>query len=208
MSRKRRILSHYEPRLEASLDDFQVLDWASLASQEARFAALADNVPLDGGSLLDVGCGLGDLWAFLKRRPIPVDYTGVDISDNMLSAARRRHKDVRFVCADIFADAGEGDCPFKPGSFDVVFASGIFNLNLGNNMAFVPAAVARLRSLSRRYVVLNLLHVRTPGQHRRYAYYDPAAVLGEIGSADWQSQVLEDYLPNDFTVISRRKQDR
>jgi len=205
VSRTKKILKHYEPRIDSDLANFEILDWASGASQTARFAALADNVPLSGKSLLDVGCGLGDLWAFLKQRSLEVDYTGVDISEKMLSAARKRHENIRFVCADLFADCGQDSIPFGPGTFDVVFSSGTFNLNLGNNISFLPAAIDRLREFSHQYIVFNLLHIRTPQQSSRYAYYDPAVVMEQITLDQWSTQLLEDYLQNDFTVICRRQ---
>jgi len=201
MSRRRRILDHYEPRIDASRASHEILDWASASSQRARFAVFAENVRLGGKSLLDVGCGLGDLWAYLKERHIVVHYTGVDLSQKMLNEAARRHGDARFVCADLFDGLATGAGLDADASFNVVFCSGIFNLNLGNNSTFLAGAVSRLKALARECVVFNLLHIRAGGPDRRYAYYDPPAVLAVAGSDGWQVRLLEDYLPNDFTVI-------
>lgn len=204
MNRKKRILQHYEPRIDTGRDNYDILDWASAASQAARFAALVDNVDLDGKSLLDVGCGLADLLTFLDERGISVDYTGLDLSERMLAAARQRHGRGRFVCADIFSPRTQDDGPLKGQSFDIVFCSGTFNLNLDNNPLFLPQAVSRLRPLARKYLVFNLLHHRAQGSDRNYAYYDPAKVLAGVAAAGWRCRVIEDYLPNDFTVICRR----
>jgi len=200
MSKKRNILRHYEPRIRRSRENYDVLDWASAASQQARFEVLVQNVDLDGRSLLDVGCGLGDLWAFLRARRIDVEYTGVDLSGKMIRAARRRQGGGRFIQADVFAE----DNPFGPRSFDVVFCSGVFNLNLGNNRRFLTGAIGALMDLAREHVVFNLLHVRAEVQPDRYAYFDPADVAAAIAKHGWDIRVLDDYLPNDFTVIARR----
>ena len=132
MSKKKDIGRHYEPRLRALRESYEILDWASPVTQEARFAVLADNVDLPGKSLLDVGCGLGDLWAYLRRRRVEVEYLGVDILEKMVAAARQRHPEARFEQADIF-----GADTYEPAAFDVVFCSGAFNLNLGNNLGGV-----------------------------------------------------------------------
>jgi len=194
------IRSHYEPRMLPERPSHEVLDWASAASQQARFEVLYREVPLGGRSLLDVGCGLGDLAGFLRKRCLEVDYTGVDLLARMVESCRQRFPDGRFLQADIF-----NDDQFPPGSFDVVFTSGIFNLDLGNNLAFLPVAVRRLLDLSRQYTVFNLLHARAPNKLPGYFFYDPAAVLAFLAGEPCEIRLVDDYLPNDFTVICRKK---
>lgn len=198
MSHRKKILSHYEHRIRPGLDGYEILDWASAASQQARFDVLADQVDLANRSLLDVGCGVGDLWAYLHSAGLAVRYTGVDISEKMIAEARRRHPQAEFLCGDPFADgvlAGQ--------MFDVVFCSGIFNLNLGNNRVFLPQAVGRLMTHVRERLVFNLLHVRAPWQEPTYAYYDPHEVLDTLGAMGLAACMIDDYLPNDFTVVCR-----
>ena len=193
------IRNHYEPRLRKYRRNFEILDWASPKSQQARFAVLAGQVDLQGKTLLDVGCGLGDLWTFLKDRGIRPAYTGLDILETMIQAARKRHPDARFLAADVFAKD-----VFPPGAFDVVFCSGALNLNLGNNRQFLPHAIARLLSLASQCLVFNLLHRRAAFQEDTYAYSHPQDVLAILQPLGCQPQVLDDYLHNDFTVICRK----
>jgi len=196
MKRKRAIHSHYEPRISPYRAGYDILDWASPESQQARFKVLGENISLAGKSLLDVGRGLGDLCGFLKDRKIAVDYTGVDLIAKMVEAARQRYPDGRFVCADIFQED-----TFQPEQFDVVFCSGAFNLNLGNNREFLPVAIRRLLELSREYVVFNLLHHRARGTDGRYFYFDPEDVRRLLAPTECEMRFIDDYLPNDFTAI-------
>ena len=196
MSRKRKIRRHYRRRITPRRENYDILDWASAESQQARFAVLGREVDLAGRSLLDVGSGLGDLWAFIKDHHIDVDYTGVDILEEMVGAAERMHPDATFVQADIFADD-----PFGDKRFDVVFCSGVLNLNLGNNRRFLPVAVARLLHFAREAAVFNLLHVRQAGSDKTYFYHDPADVMSLLGGLDCRLRMVDDYLPNDFTVV-------
>lgn len=61
----------------------------------------------DGDAVLDVGCGNGELLSALKKKA-DVRAFGVDISENMIAAARERHPDCTFFaqpCAPLgFAD--------------------------------------------------------------------------------------------------------
>lgn len=200
---KTRIRAHYEPRISPHRPNYDILDWASPQSQRARFRVLADNATLQGRKLLDVGCGLGDLRAYLLEHHIAADYTGVDISEKMVQAARQRHPDGAFICADLFEES-----PFPPKSFDVVYCSGIFNLNLGNNLEFLPRAMRRLFDLSGRDVVFNLLHRRAQGGDQKYFYHSPKEVLEILAPLGWRMNLLDDYLPNDFTIVCQRPQDR
>ena len=218
MSRKHEIRRHYEKRLRPGRDNYDVLDWGSATSQRARFSVLVENVfakkppkklakdsakdfakKLAGKSLLDVGCGLGDLLSFLQERGIDVDYTGVDLSEKMLDAARRLHGDAQFVCTDVFA----GQAP-PPGQFDVVFCSGALNLNLGNNREFLPQAIEALLRPAREHAVFNLLHVRARTPDERYFYHDPEEVLPIVRSLGCRARLIDDYLYNDFTVICEK----
>ena len=199
----RQIRAHYEDRISRRRENFDVLDWGSAASQLARFDVFISNVDLPGKTLLDIGCGLGDLWARIKERNIPVSYTGVDILEKMVRAASSRHDDAEFICVDLFADQGDQSQAerFGENSFDVVFCSGAFNLDLGNNRRFLPIAVARMFQLAGQCVAFNLLHERAKTPEEGYFYSKPADVLKIVRPYGWTVRILDDYLPNDFTVI-------
>ncbi len=201
MSKDRHIRDHYEPRITPERETYDILDWGSAASQRARFGALADNVDLAGKSILDVGCGLGDLLAFLADRGLETNYTGVDIVAKMIAAARQRQPAGRFICADLFT--AETPDEFAGKKFDVVFCSGTFNLDLGNNRRFLPRAVGRLLELACEYVVFNLLHDRADDKYDHCAYFDPAEVLTVLHPMADDIRLIDDYLHNDFTVICR-----
>jgi len=200
MSKRDAIHAHYDHRFSPDKANHEVLDWASAASQRRRFEVLTENVDLRGLSLLDVGCGLGDLLAFLQQRRIEVDFTGVDILQRMVDHCRDRFDTGRFLRADIFSDDA-----FAPGEFDLVFVSGAFNLDLGNNLEFLPTAIGRLMELSGRYVAFNLLHARWPNHEPGYFFYEPDFVLRLLARHEVDVKLIDDYLPNDFTVICRKK---
>src|SRR5919109_5069282 len=77
------------------------VDWQSMAAQRARFAAVLAVGDLDGATLLDAGCGLGDFYDYLRERGIDARYTGCDLSTPHIEAARTAYPDARFVAADV-----------------------------------------------------------------------------------------------------------
>ncbi len=198
------IRNHYENRISPERDHHDVLDWASAESQLKRFEVLSANVNLEGKTLLDVGCGLGDLFRFLKDQRIKVDYTGVDLLQKMVIAANKKNPDGLFIQADVFVE--ETLPPELEKKIDVIFCSGIFNLNLGNNVEFLRLAVGKLLKLTDEYLVFNLLHKRAAGPDRKYFYFDPDVVLELLDNFECETTILDDYLPNDFTVICKKIQ--
>ena len=194
-----RIRRHYTPNLRRGGANHEVLDWASAESQQARFEVLAREVDLAGRSLLDVGCGLGDLAGFLQERGIEVNYTGIDVLPEMLERARLAHPQLPFVEADLF----QGDSPFAAKSFDVVFCSGALNLNLDNNLAFAARALPTMFALCRQALVVNFLHARARAYDARYFHYDPAEMVDILESLCASVRLVDDYLPHDFTLIAR-----
>jgi SAM-dependent methyltransferase len=81
---------------------------------------LVDESPLDGFSLLDVGCGIGlysTLFARYGRKRI--DYSGCDFSQAMVDAAVAQNPDRPFTRADARL------VPFGDKSFDVVWISAL-----------------------------------------------------------------------------------
>ena len=199
MSRKDRIRAHYAPRIQPGRESYDIVDRAGRRSQFARFSVFVRNIDLEGKSLLDVGCGVGDLWGFLRERGVNVRYRGVDILERMVEAARARHPQAEFVCADLF-----GEDPLGGEQFDIVFSSGAFNLDLGNNREFLPGAVSRMLQLAGEAVVFNLLHIRTEKKYDRCVYFDPAEIVRLLEPLPCEIETLDDYLPNDFTVICRK----
>jgi SAM-dependent methyltransferase len=199
MKRFDTIRTYYESNMGKGLPDYCILGWESEEAQNMRFEILANCLELGNKKLLDVGCGTGNLLSYLANRGIKVDYTGVDILQCMIDLASNKNLEGDFYCVDIFKEAF-----FKNNSFDVVYASGIFNLNLENNKDFLLHALNLFLDLSKEAVVFNLLHHNSPDKEDQYYYFNPEelnAMLDKLGEKVKKVNLVENYLQNDFTVI-------
>ena len=91
--------------------------------------------PSDGESVLDIGCGTGDLVEHLSN----VRYVGHDPSAEYIAAA-----DERFGANATFLVGGVGEVPLDPESFDLAVAKGVLH-HLDDDIAralFEEAAAA------------------------------------------------------------------
>ena len=67
---------------------FDATLWSSREGQQLRFDVAMDLVGFDRHSVLDVGCGVGDLALHMIERGVPFTrYTGLDALDGMIEAA-------------------------------------------------------------------------------------------------------------------------
>ncbi len=196
------IKSYYEPKLKEFKEDYKVLGWETKEAQMKRFEILKDNVDLNGKKVLDVGCGLGNLFEFLEANDISVDYTGVDILEQMIIKAEQKNTGGNFLCIDIFKEK-----VFPDGFFDVIYASGIFNLKMSDNMAFLKKALTVFLTLSNDMVVFNLLNEKSDDKEDKYFYYNQDHIkkaLQDLSVLLEKICFVENYLLNDFTVIIKK----
>ena len=74
----------------------------------------------EGDKVLDLGCGNGRLYEFLKDKKI--DYTGVDSSERLLGLAKEKHgKGAKFVKGDALS------LPFPDESFDKIISIAVLH---------------------------------------------------------------------------------
>ncbi|MBI9103012.1 MAG: methyltransferase domain-containing protein [Spirochaetales bacterium] len=202
MNAEEKMRSHYYPRLEEFEETHKILDWESREAQFARFRVLTENIDIANKSLLDVGCGCGDLFQMLKEDGIDVNYLGVDILPAMVEKASELHKDGQFLCVDLFKDKS-----FCTRTFNLVFTSGIFNLNLNNNMEFFQSALIKFSEIADEYLVINLLDEGSPDRDDNYFYFNPENAAAMVQGHGWDVEIVRGYLSNDFTLIGKNNPD-
>ncbi|HZQ72216.1 MAG TPA: class I SAM-dependent methyltransferase [Burkholderiales bacterium] len=181
---------------------YRALGFGRRSSQEKRFGALLGLGSFHGRSLLDAGCGFGDLLEWLQGRGVRPQYTGFDLCAPMIERCRKRFaaqgSSARFLVADALG--------FEPeaGPYDYVVASGIFGLAARGTRARIRPTLERLFALCRRGLAVNFLSARAPRRSAARVYVDPAEML-ELGLGLTPAARLDhSYLPNDFTLLLYR----
>jgi SAM-dependent methyltransferase len=186
----------YEDNVRRFGFDHRGLGFRTRSSQARRFEALLGLGAFDDRRLLDVGCGFGDLLAFLLERGIRPRYTGVDICAPMIDRCQERFA----VREGIFAvaDALEYQ-PAEP--FDYVVASGVFGFDAPGARERVWPTLERLFHWARLGVAVNFLSKRSPKPVAGRLYVDPAEALEWGFSLTPAARIDHSYLPNDFTLF-------
>lgn len=186
------------------------LFWSSREIQHKRFEVLVRVMEIFPGavarpSVLDVGCGFGDLWNYCKDCGIDVDYYGIDLSPDMVKSASCQNPGIKAGQGDIF------DLDPQPRSHDFVFLSGALNEVVDDLPSqkgdYARATIRRMYQACRCAVAFNLLDARHEWTASRpdLQSFDPGEILGYCREFADEVQMLEGYLDNDFTVYLIRR---
>jgi len=91
------IKAYHEERIARfGADASEALGWKACSKQPSRFLDFEQLGDFNGRSVLDIGCGHGDLIDFLSERTENFSYTGIDQAEEFLRIALQRHsKDSR-----------------------------------------------------------------------------------------------------------------
>jgi SAM-dependent methyltransferase len=179
---------------------YRALGFGRRSSQERRFGALAALGDFDGARLLDVGCGFGDLLAWLRARGVQPRYTGLDFTASMIERCRKRFADgeARFLVGDALTWEADGE-------YDYVIASGIFGYHAKDTRARIQPTMERLFAIAGRGLAVNFLSgcaaTRSPGR----LYVHPADVLAYALRLTPAVRLDHTYMPNDFTLCLYKK---
>jgi SAM-dependent methyltransferase len=162
---------YYESRLAEHGPTARGVDWNSEDSQRVRFGDLYRLLDADpDASVLDYGCGYGALAQYARERGHRGAYTGFDLSEGMIAAARE--------------SAGSEGCTFVSRHealpvVDYTVASGIFNVRQSVPVEawrpYVLETIGDLARLSRRGFGFNALSTYSDPERRRddLYYADP-----------------------------------
>lgn len=177
----------YKTKFGNNIDQIKTLGWGSIKSQEIRFKILLEIYGFDkSDSILDVGCGYGDLSKFVEN------YTGIDIRKSAISNAIDMYPSINVSCATVF------DITRK---FDWVFASGVFSFFDKNWDINTKTVVMRMFDICKKGVAFNMLSNLTPfSRDSDMKYVDIAEILVWLPEITHNFSIRHDYLKNDFTV--------
>ena len=185
----------YEENVRRFGYGYRSLGFGQRESQRKRFEAVLRHAPLNDKSVLDAGCGFGDLLPYLRSRGINPRYSGIDICPPMIARCHRRFPASarRFVVADVL--------DYRPQErYDHVVASGLFGLNVPGAKERIRPTLERLFGWCRNGLVVNFLSRRTRKPARARLYVEPGDMLEYALELTPAVRLDHSYLPNDFTL--------
>ncbi|MEH6446252.1 MAG: class I SAM-dependent methyltransferase [Oceanospirillaceae bacterium] len=196
---------HHQRSKISGTNNAKVQGWYSFDSQQVRFQTLCQPLELAGKSVLDLGCGYGDLKHYLDeitRAQLSANhriasYLGIDQQSAFVKAARARFvnsANTEFINADF-----SNIC--LP-NVDVIIVSGSLNY-FSRELNYLYKLIAVMYESTQHAVAFNLLDSRYFTSGKTLVAYNPHEVLNFCLSICPNSQLFDNYAQNDFTIIMK-----
>lgn len=194
-------IEDYNERYSRRLKEFgyspETLGWGKNGRQEVRFAVLADMaIKNPSSSVLDVGCGFGDLYAFMKKKGWNAQYTGIDIVPGLLEVGRSVHDNIDLRNADISL---VNDLQV----YDYVIASGIFNAKLkgSDNKIHMSNTIKAMFDHARVAVCIDFMSTYVDFEKEGSWHTDPIWAFELARSLSRRIILRYDYMPFEFALF-------
>lgn len=180
---------------------WKALWWEWNKEQQLRFKILLSCIEWNNNSILDVWCGIWDLYKYIffyKYNNIK-QYVGVDILENSINTAKELHPNWDF---NIIEDIKE----IKKDTFDYIIASGIFAVNIENAKEKYFSMIEELFFKSKKWFVFNMLDKNyTLKDDPEIIQFEPNEVLNFCQKISKNVTIIQWYLPIDFTIYMKHE---
>jgi trans-aconitate methyltransferase len=173
------------------------LGWKTKEGQIARFEMLSQIGNMNSCSVMDIGCGFGDLKPFLDEKFTDIRYAGIDHDDSFLEIAVNRHgglPNTTFYLGDFWT----ASLP----NMDYVLASGALSYR-NSDPDFIYAILTRIFSFCRLGFAFNMLCSVEPPNGILAAYH-PEVILDFCKTITPATVLKQGYYQNDFTIFMLR----
>jgi SAM-dependent methyltransferase len=184
--------AYWEARAKAPGNDLDKQEWSHKRTQRMRFEAFLLQHDLNGKSVLDVGCGLGDFYAHLQQRRIDARYVGYDLAEGMIEHCRERYPDQHFESGDFFETLS--------GRFDYTVAFGIHNVRVDSGRQILEMVTRRQYQLARIAAYVSLLTDRYIHFAPHLQAWHPEELLSLALQITPYVSLQHNYLHNDFSI--------
>jgi cyclopropane fatty-acyl-phospholipid synthase-like methyltransferase len=185
----------------------QAVQWSSRETQERRFEVLCD-VLAPGDSVIDLGCGLGDLLGYLRQRKgFQGRYLGLDFVPEFVTHAQKAYacdRAASFAELDITREA-------LPGDYDVILTSGMFNNRTDDNWGFLLETVQAMFGAAKKAAAFNVMSSYVDFEDPALFYCDPLKLfdqlkrqVGPLITLRHDYRVKPESVPFEFSVYLRK----
>lgn len=180
----------YLEKLKKNSDSHLSVQWGSKESQYKRFEILQKiSADFNESRILDIGCGIGHFWDFINQNNFQGQYLGIDLLNEMVLQAKKRHPNVEF--SNINMENIESD------TFDYLIMSGVFTFA---NQSIFEKLLTDAFHISQKGLACNVLSTWAGQKEEGEFHADPIKTLEFCSKLTSKIALRHDYLPHDFTI--------
>lgn len=189
---RKKTLQYYSKLLKKFGYSPQSVGWGSRkGKQSLRFEILCQIGGLNKSTILDVGCGFGDLYAYLKHRGIRAKYYGVDINSDLIKIGKTIYPKARLEVRDIEKQK------FNK-KFDWVFFSGISSA--GCSYPYIKRMMKEMFRICKKGIAMNFVGGVIDFKVKELFYSQPEKIYSITRSLSNRVTIRHDYVPYEFSL--------
>lgn len=201
-------IARYSQRFSTLGESHRTLGWGSREQQFYRFDCVLDSVNCCDRTILDIGCGFGDLLGHIQQKNISIrQYIGVDINPDFINLATQKYPNAKFLTHSPFEVCDQtvlGDITVMLGLLN-------FKQSALDNWIYARQMLEQAFALTRETLVVDFLSSKLtsdyPPEDFVY-YYDPAKALSLALELTPYVSLKHDYLPipqREFMLILNKQ---
>ena len=173
----KRLKDHYEKTFSQFGATSRGVDWGKdddLLLRYGKMLSVVEQRSDASVSILDVGCGYGGLLEYALERNIYLDYTGIDVAENMIDHAKSHHRTGVFYLGDVLRHSFDR-------KFDYVICNGILTQKLATSIKemdqFSNVLIRRMFELCNFGIAFNLMSNKVNFMADNLYYRSPVEML-------------------------------
>jgi len=173
------------------------LAYSGEKSQKIKFNIVTEVGIEDNCSVLDVGCGFGDYFNYLKQQGIKnVKYCGIDISNKIVDFAKEKNSLANVIQGNVL-DLSDDE------KYDYVISLGFNCVKTGTNWETLTQVLDKMWKLSKKGIAYNAVSTFSETSPRKIYFVSPAKVIDYImTNLTYKVVFRHDYMPHDFTIFA------
>jgi len=174
------------------------LGW-NKGKQDVRFAVLTSQYDFAGKSILDIGCGFGDVNLMLDAHyGTNYTYHGIDLVEDLVTEGRKR-----FTAPHITFEVGNFLSQSYTTTYDYIIASGIFNhvLHDLNGYEFISMCMNKAFGMANDGVAFDFLSDKVDYVLPHTFHCAPENVLAMAYKHTRNVVLRNDYMPFEFAMF-------
>lgn len=195
-------IKRYNERYEKIGVSPKTLGWGSLEHQLERFRTINKNCDLNRKTIIDLGCGFGDLYRYLKEKNIDVEYIGIDINSHFIDFCKKNYPEQKFYCKNIMIE----DVDIVA---DVVISLGTLNFKLEDDLNYEYSKIfmEKAFNMSRDKIIVDFLSDRITSSYPRedfVFYHSPQKIFDYAMNLSENVLLIHNYKPipqKEFMII-------
>lgn len=189
------VVERYVARFGQHGDDPRALNIGDSEKYRRQHAVHAAVGNLDGSTVLDIGCGLGYFYDYLRERYSNIRYIGYDVVEPFIAANRKKFPEANFKLVDISRDPIVDNC-------DYAVMCQVFNNRYkdADNFDILRLAMEKSFAQARKAISIDMLSTYVSYRDDNLYYFSPEKVFSIAKELTPLVSLLHGYLPHHFTI--------